>query len=65
VTGGRPTAPPDRFVTGDVVSPIVPWAPSLPAALDQTPYLAYLAREARGEPTDRARLDQLFPRRAT
>ncbi len=44
MTAPGPHSPPDRFVCGEVVSPIVPWAPDDPAELDQTPYLDYLAR---------------------
>lgn len=61
MTAPPPGSPPDRFVTGDVSSSTVPWAPTDPRPLDQTPYLDYLGRVERGEPTGKARLRQLHP----
>lgn len=61
MTAAPVAGPPDRFVTGKVDSPVVPWNPSMPAPVDQRPYLDYLDRVERGEPTGRARMTQLHP----
>lgn len=51
-------SPPDRFVT---VTEGSSYRPDNPAAIDQTPYLDYLDRIERGDPTGRARMQQLHP----
>lgn len=61
MTAPLPGGTPDRFVTGEVQTSGVAWAPTDPAAIDQTPYREYLDRIERGEPTGRRRLQQLHP----
>lgn len=61
MTAPGPGAPLDRFATGLVSQGIVPWEPTKPAALDQRTYLEYLERVDTGQPTGRARLQQLYP----